>query len=193
MDCWRCGTLSRSAQGARIVAPQKRGRARHGVLGMADELAKTLSDLFKALGGPGAGRAVTARDWRRAGYPEPPVGSYAQYKRQRPKKEWIYGPPRSDEWEEHKGIRERHVTPKSDRARCGARCRDGHTCQAPPVWDSELDRPRNGRCRNHGGLSTGPRTKEGRERLAECARRRARAQHMATRLGKGSVPDKDGA
>ncbi len=27
------------------------------------------------------------------------------------------------------------VTPKYDRPKCGARCRDGHACQAPVVWD----------------------------------------------------------
>ena len=57
-----------------------------------------------------------------------------------------------------------YATPKSQRPRCGARCRDGHPCQARVVWDRELDRPQNGRCRVHGGLSTGPRTSEGRLR-----------------------------
>ncbi len=56
------------------------------------------------------------------------------------------------------------ATPKSERPRCGARCRDGHECRAPAVWDKKHDRPRNGRCRMHGGLSTGPRTLEGRRR-----------------------------
>ncbi len=37
-----------------------------------------------------------------------------------------------------------------------ARCRDGTSCNAPPVWNKQLDRPINGRCRMHGGLSTGP-------------------------------------
>ena len=41
-------------------------------------------------------------------------------------------------------------------ARCGARKRRGLPCQCPAM--------RNGRCRLHGGLSTGPRTPEGRER-----------------------------
>ncbi len=55
-------------------------------------------------------------------------------------------------------------TPKRERPRCGARCRDGHSCRAPAVWDKENNRPRNGRCRMHGGLSTGPKTLEGKLR-----------------------------
>ena len=54
-----------------------------------------------------------------------------------------------------------YATRKSERPRCGARCRNGHPCQAPAVWDHANDRPRNGRCRLHGGLSTGPKTLEG--------------------------------
>jgi hypothetical protein len=37
--------------------------------------------------------------------------------------------------------------------RCGAKCRSGGSCKAPAMA--------NGRCRMHGGLSTGPRTPEG--------------------------------
>ena len=66
------------------------------------------------------------------------------------------------------------MTPKRLRGHCGARCRDGHRCLAPPVWDSMMDRPRNGRCRMHGGLSTGPRTPEGLARAIAAARRRPR-------------------
>src|SRR5215207_3288739 len=40
--------------------------------------------------------------------------------------------------------------------RCGARRRDGQPCRAPAMP--------NGRCRMHGGPSTGPRTPEGLER-----------------------------
>jgi len=45
--------------------------------------------------------------------------------------------------------------------RCGAKTRRGTSCQAPakqPV----------GRCRVHGGASTGPRTKDGLKRLTEA-------------------------
>jgi hypothetical protein len=48
--------------------------------------------------------------------------------------------------------------------RCGARTRAGCSCRQPAM--------KNGRCRMHGGLSTGPRTPEGRERC-----RRARLTH----------------
>jgi hypothetical protein len=48
--------------------------------------------------------------------------------------------------------------------RCGAKTRQGKACQAPAMH--------NGRCRMHGGASTGPRTPEG---LARS--RRARWKH----------------
>lgn len=57
-----------------------------------------------------------------------------------------------------------HNTPKRLRPRCGARTRKCKPCLAPAVWDKAHNRPRNGRCRMHGGLSTGPRTIEGRLR-----------------------------
>jgi hypothetical protein len=51
-------------------------------------------------------------------------------------------------------------------ARCGAKTRRGTACQCPAMA--------NGRCRIHGGLSTGPRTAAGLERS-----RRARWKHGA--------------
>ena len=48
--------------------------------------------------------------------------------------------------------------------RCGARTRIGAACQSPAMP--------NGRCRMHGGKSTGPRTTEGLERM-----RRAKTRH----------------
>jgi hypothetical protein len=48
--------------------------------------------------------------------------------------------------------------------RCGARTRCGAKCKAPAMS--------NGRCRMHGGKSTGPRTSEGLERM-----RRANTRH----------------
>ena len=62
------------------------------------------------------------------------------------------------------------VTPKSERPRCGARTRAGGRCKAPAVWDHQDDVARNGRCRLHGGLSTGPRTEEGKRRTLEALR-----------------------
>jgi hypothetical protein len=44
----------------------------------------------------------------------------------------------------------------SDVIRCGAKTRQGGSCQQPAMP--------NGRCRLHGGKSTGPRTPEGLER-----------------------------
>jgi hypothetical protein len=64
---------------------------------------------------------------------------------------------------------------RSERPPCGARCRDGHPCQAPAMLDRETGcYVRNGRCRLHGGLSTGPRTAAGRARIAAAQRRRWR-------------------
>lgn len=56
------------------------------------------------------------------------------------------------------------VTPKWLRPRCGAKTRTGKPCQALAVWDKVKDKPRNGRCRIHGGLSSGAKTEEGRRR-----------------------------
>lgn len=69
----------------------------------------------------------------------------------------------------------RPCVPKSERPRCGARCRsrDGAPCRAPVVWDDARNAPRNGRCRMHGGLSTGATTAEGRARLSEAGRKGA--------------------
>jgi hypothetical protein len=54
--------------------------------------------------------------------------------------------------------------------RCGARARSrgGQPCLAPPVLDPETGLPRNGRCKLHGGRSTGPRTVGGRQRISEA-------------------------
>lgn len=68
-------------------------------------------------------------------------------------------------------------SPKRERLRCGAKCRDGTSCNAPPVWGKRLNRPVNGRCRMHGGLSTGPKTEEGRRRITESNRFRSSARY----------------
>lgn len=67
---------------------------------------------------------------------------------------------------------------RADRPRCGATCRDGHPCRAPAVWLPGEPAPRNGRCRLHGGLSTGPKTAEGKAAIAESNRRRAAIRQM---------------
>ena len=40
---------------------------------------------------------------------------------------------------------------------CGAKTRQGRPCKNTRIY-------KNGRCKNHGGLSTGPRTEEGKAR-----------------------------
>ncbi len=53
---------------------------------------------------------------------------------------------------------------RKDLPRCGARRKyDGKPCQAKALA--------NGRCKYHGGLSTGPKTPEGRQRTLEGLRR----------------------
>ncbi|MEM8617790.1 MAG: HGGxSTG domain-containing protein [Pseudomonadota bacterium] len=54
---------------------------------------------------------------------------------------------------------------KRRRIICGAKTRKGHPCR----MKSE---PGKRRCKFHGGLSTGPRTKEGKQRIAEAQRKR---------------------
>lgn len=51
---------------------------------------------------------------------------------------------------------------------CGSRTRNGGKCKARPVNGKR-------RCRYHGGLSTGPKTPEGKARIAEAQRRRWKA------------------
>jgi len=60
---------------------------------------------------------------------------------------------------EKKVVLLRHGNPQGDpnnAPRCGAKTRKGAPCRAPAMP--------NGRCRMHGGKSTGPRTPEGLER-----------------------------
>jgi hypothetical protein len=51
-------------------------------------------------------------------------------------------------------------------ARCGAKTRRGTPCQCPAMA--------NGRCRLHGGLSTGPKTAEGIERIRRAVTKHGR-------------------
>lgn len=50
-------------------------------------------------------------------------------------------------------------SPKNPGQSCGARTRRGTACQKPPLNGKT-------RCRLHGGLTTGPRTAEGKARIA---------------------------
>ena len=63
--------------------------------------------------------------------------------------------------------------------RCGARTRAGHPCQ-------RNGRGAGGRCLNHGGASTGPRTKDGRARISRAQKqrwRKWRAKHLRNKRG----------
>ena len=71
---------------------------------------------------------------------------------------------------------------------CGARTRSGHPCRRKGLG-------KGGRCPNHGGMSTGPRTPEGRARIsaalkARCAanekRRKIKLAHRQRRLARRS-------
>lgn len=62
---------------------------------------------------------------------------------------------------------------------CGARTRKGSSCKARAL-------PGKTRCRFHGGASTGPKTPEGRERIAEAQRRRW-AKWRQTRCNQSST------
>src|SRR5262249_786506 len=54
--------------------------------------------------------------------------------------------------------------PRGERPRCEARTRSGSPCKRAGL--------RNGRCPNHGGLSTGPKSKAGRSRIAAAQTKR---------------------
>jgi hypothetical protein len=70
--------------------------------------------------------------------------------------------------------------PKRDRPRCGARTRRGTECQRQAL--------RNGRCPNHGGMSTGPCTAAGRARIAAAQRERhARGRRERCMSGFGEL------
>ena len=55
--------------------------------------------------------------------------------------------------------------PKGERPQCGAKTRSGKLCKAKVVQGRK-------KCRMHGGLSTGPKTAEGIERIREAQKRR---------------------
>ena len=70
---------------------------------------------------------------------------------------------------------DREASPKLAKPVCGARNRRGQPCQSKKLL-------RGGKCKFHGGLSTGPKTPEGLARCAEAGRRTAalrRARYRA--------------
>ncbi|WP_279614922.1 HGGxSTG domain-containing protein [Sulfitobacter litoralis] len=60
---------------------------------------------------------------------------------------------------------QRQPLPRNQRPSCDAKLRNGAACKAKVV-------PGKRRCRSHGGLSTGPKTPEGRDRIAASQRHR---------------------
>ncbi len=70
------------------------------------------------------------------------------------------------EFVEDRRLEHRSCPPKlkQKRATCGAQTRRKLPCQRKALA--------NGRCPNHGGFSSGPKTAEGRERIAEAQRAR---------------------
>lgn len=64
--------------------------------------------------------------------------------------------------------------PRRERPRCTAIAKTtGRRCQMAAYWQPGDPAPRNGKCRIHGGMSTGPKTAEGRAAIAESNRRRS--------------------
>lgn len=59
---------------------------------------------------------------------------------------------------------ETKAKPKPERKLCGAKTRRNTACIRKALA--------NGRCPNHGGMSTGPKTEAGRQRIAEAQRQR---------------------
>lgn len=75
--------------------------------------------------------------------------------------------------------------PRVELPKCGARTRSGQPCAAPPYREPGELAVRNGRCRMHGGLSTGPRTGFGRARCGDAARRNLERLRSARARMKG--------
>lgn len=65
------------------------------------------------------------------------------------------------------------IDPKTIK-RCGAKTRAGHPCGQFAM--------KNGRCRLHGGLSTGPKTAEGKARISAARRKHGRQTREVERL-----------
>jgi hypothetical protein len=145
-----------------------------GLGGSAERLAKEKREVagWRRLLAPLLG--ISAREWRRI-----PAEDRERHRVTRRCLTVIIGD------YENRWLRAHHVTPKQQRPKCGARTRSGQPCQALPVWDKVKDRPRNGRCRLHGGLSTGPRTPEGRARVAATLARTRERRAAERRPEKG--------
>ena len=69
-------------------------------------------------------------------------------------------------------------TQRKNRGECGAKTRNGTPCKAQPVWCTTQDKPKNGRCKLHGGLSTGPKTDAGKGVIRASNKGRHLQQHI---------------
>jgi hypothetical protein len=70
---------------------------------------------------------------------------------------------------------------KPAKLRCEARTRAGTACRCKAL--------KNGRCKFHGGMSTGPRTLAGRQRIADAQRQRWRSHRAEERAANRSDDD----
>ena len=80
--------------------------------------------------------------------------------------------PEGPAWGKPVVLAEMPKKPRKNRGTCGAKTRKKTLCKAPPVWDKTADKAKNGRCKLHGGMSTGVRTEAGREAIRASNRRR---------------------
>lgn len=81
---------------------------------------------------------------------------------------------------------------RKQRPLCEAKTRKGTLCQAKVYWPQEWDAPAK-RCRLHGGLSTGPTTAEGMERLAKSAKKSMERVWKERREGLRPMPKRKAA
>lgn len=72
----------------------------------------------------------------------------------------------------------------SMRLKCGAKTRKGIPCKASAVWHRTENKPVNGRCRFHGGLSTGPKTTDGKERVKAASSRGMKRYWILVKSGR---------
>lgn len=78
---------------------------------------------------------------------------------------------------------------RKHRPNCGAKTRKGTPCKAKVYWPYDWDAPAK-RCQMHGGLSTGPKTEEGMERLAKSAKENMERIWRERREGTRPMPRK---
>ncbi len=81
-------------------------------------------------------------------------------------------------WSKTDLLAEMPKEPRTNRVACNAMTRKGIPCKAPAVWDKIKNEPKNGRCKLHGGMSTGPRTEKGRAAISASNRRRVKNKEI---------------